>query len=147
MKGQSKMMSDVFLALIIVALCISIYFLFVGYWVEINGIINSAENDRKAMNLCHILISYDMIAYSDEKRIYRGILDEEKLNNMDSEKLFDEISYPSYKYFIIINSSDNSWKFGDDLGNAKIIKKYIPVAIKSGESVEIGILSLTMEDR
>lgn len=142
MKGQYKILADTFLGLLVVALCIAIYFVFIGYYVIIKGIVNDADNGRKAMNLGHILISSDMLAYSDDQRTYRDILDENKLDSIDTEKLFGEISYPSYQYFVTVNDLDSgkTWTIGNSF-DTKIVKT-LPVAIKIGNDIDVGSISV-----
>ena len=147
MKGQYKILADTFLGLLIVALCIAIYFIFIGYYVIIKGIVNDADNERNAMNLGHILISSEMLAYSDDERIYRDILDESKLDSIDTGKLFGDISYPSYQYFVTVNDleSGKTWTIGNSF-DAKIVKT-LPVAIKSGNEIDVGSISVYLVAR
>jgi hypothetical protein len=142
MKGQYKMLADIFMALLVVALCVAIYFAFVGFYVIIKTIVSSAEEDRNAMNLAQVLISSDKIIYLDEKRSHRAILDEEKLDNLDLNDLFSEISYPSYKYSFTVTNLDSgkSWKFGEDFDTK--IRKTFTINIKSGDEIQLGNLSL-----
>lgn len=145
MKGQYKMMADILVGLLVVALCVAIYFAFLGYYVIIKTIVTSAEEDRNAINLAQVLISSDKLACSDDKHIQRGILDEKKLSSLDSAILFEEVSYPSYKYFLNITNLDTgkNWIIGERF-DAKILKTF-PVAIKNGDDIQIGRLSLGLE--
>lgn len=147
MKGQYKMLADMFGGLVIVALCIAIFFLFVGYYVIIKGVVKGADDERKAIDLGHVLISSDKLAYSDEKRIHRDILDESKLDGVDSNEFFKEIDYPNYKYFFQVNNSDSgkSWVVGEQF-NAKIVKVF-PVAIKNGDEIQVGKISVHLDRR
>jgi len=147
MKGQYKMLADMFGGILVVALCIAIFFLFIGYYVIIKGVIKSSEDERKTINLGHVLISSDKLAYSDEKRINRGILDENKLEQMQPDELFDEIGYPNYNYFIQVNNTDSgkSWLIGEKF-KPQIVKVF-PVAIKSGDDVQVGKLVVNLKRR
>jgi len=147
MKGQYKMLADMFGGILIVALCIAIFFLFIGYYVIIKGVIKSSEEERKTINLGHVLISSDKLVYSDEKRISRVILDENKLDQIDSNELFKEIGYPSYKYFIqIINlDTDESWIIGEEL-KPQVVKVF-PVAIKNDDEIQVGKLVVNLRGK
>jgi hypothetical protein len=147
MKGLYKMLADMFGGILIVALCIAIFFLFVGYYVIIKGVIKSSEEERKTINLGHVLISSDKLVYSDEKRISRAILDENKLDEIDSNELFKEIGYPNYNYFIQIINSDTgkSWIIGEEL-KPQVVKVF-PVAIKNGDEIQVGKLIVSLRGK
>jgi hypothetical protein len=149
MKGQAKMLSDILLGLLVVAIVVAIYFLFIGYYIIIRGIVNSADQERDTMNLGQILISSDMLAYSNGQTTYRGILDVEKLNSLDTSKLFKEINYPSYAYFFTVNNTESGhiWTFGDKVsGNGETVKTF-PVAIKDGDEIQVGKISVHLRER
>ena len=145
MKGQYKMLSDMFGGLVIIALCIAIFFLFIGYYVIIKGIVSGADDERKAINLGQVLISSDKLAFSDENRVYRDILDKEKLNNFNSNDFFEEIGYPNYIYFFEVYDLDSGekWVMGETF-DAEIVKVF-PVVIKDGDDVEIGKIFVHLE--
>lgn len=145
MKGQYKQLADILVGLLVVALVVALYFAFIGFYVIIKAVLTSAEEERNAINLAHVLISSDLLAYSDEKRVHRGILDEDKLDGLDSAELFKEISYPSYKYFFNVTNLDSgkSWVVGEKF-DAKIIKTF-PVAIKHEDEVQVGKISLSLK--
>lgn len=147
MKGQYKMLADMFTGLLVVCLCVAIYFLFIGYYVIIKGVVKGADEERDTINLAQILISSDLLAYSDEKRIHRGILDENKLDGVDSDKLFEEISYPSYEYFFQVENLDSGkfWIVGKEF-NGKIVKT-LPVAIKDGDDIQVGKITISLKEK
>jgi hypothetical protein len=147
MKGQYKMLADILVGLLVIALIIAIYFLFIGYYVIIKGVINDAKQERNTMNLGQILISSDMLAYSDGKTIYRGILDVGKLDSIDTSELFKEISYPSYQYFFTVNNTESGqyWIVGEKF-DAKIVKTF-PVAIKNGDDIQVGKISVNLRGK
>jgi hypothetical protein len=95
------------------------------------------------MNLVQVLISSDKLAYLDEKRVHRAILDEEKLDNLNINDLFSEINYPSYKYSFTVTNLDSgkSWNFGDNFDTK--IRKTFTVAIKNGDDIQLGRISLS----
>jgi len=147
MKGQYKMLADMFGGILIVALCIAIFFLFIGYYFIIKGVIKSSEEERKTINLGHVLISSDKLVYSDEKRISRVILDENKLDQIDPNELFKEIGYPSYNYFIQVINSDTgkSWIIGEEV-KPQVVKVF-PVAIKNGDEIQVGKLIVSLRGK
>lgn len=149
MKGQAKMLSDILLGLMVVGIVVAIYFLFIGYYIIIKGIVKSADQERNTMNLGQILISSGMLAYSNGKTTYRGILDEEKLNNLDTSGLFKEISYPSYGYFFTVNNTESgqTWTFGDKISGSGETVKTLPVAIKNGDDIQVGKISVHLKER
>ena len=87
------------------------------------------------------------MVYSDEKRISRAILDENKLDEIDSNELFKEIGYPNYNYFIQIINSDTgkSWIIGEEL-KPQVVKVF-PVAIKNGDEIQVGKLIVSLRGK
>jgi len=146
MKGQMKILADMFMALLTIALFIALYFTFEGVYLDFRVKIVGAEYERSLINIAQVLLSSDKLVYSNGFQIYRGILDETKLASLqkDSSKLFEEISQKNYMYSINIENLDskNSWSIGEKFDAN--IKKSFPVAIKHGNEIQIGKMTLNL---
>ncbi len=140
MKGQMKILADIFVALLTIAVWIAIYFAVIGQYLVIQITISDAEEERNAINMPQILLSSDKFAYSDSFRIYRGVLDEKKLDSLQQNpnEVFKEVGLKDYKYFIEIKNLDsgNSWLIGSRFDSG--IEKTFSVAIKHGDEIQIG---------
>ncbi len=103
-------------------------------------IVEGNEILRRKIILTNVLLSSDKLAYSDDSTVHRGVLDKEKLDNIDYE-LFSEISYPETRYRLKIVDLDNdkTWIVGGTFDSAF----ESPVAIRySDDDVHVGLLSI-----
>ncbi len=63
-----------------------------GYWLILSIILDihvttlSSDNERHAINLANVLLSYENLAYVKDGKIERGVLEVEKLDNFASKK-------------------------------------------------------------
>lgn len=63
-----------------------------GYWFLLSRILEihvatlSSDNERHAINLANVLLSYEGVAYVNEGKIERGVLDTSKLDKFASRK-------------------------------------------------------------
>jgi hypothetical protein len=63
-----------------------------GYWFILSRILDihvttlSSDNERHAINLANVLLSYENLAYVKDGKIQRGVLEAEKLDNFASKK-------------------------------------------------------------
>jgi hypothetical protein len=69
----------------------------IGYYYDVEATVYSREVERHNLNLAQVLISSPRLAYSDGKKIYRGILDWDKVENqlVKGSELLSEIGYPN----------------------------------------------------
>jgi hypothetical protein len=107
------------------AISIVILFLFFGHMFLVIPIIKENEIERHSIILANAFMSSDKLAYYDNLRTYRAVLDKEKLDNemvnknnilsylkiFDESKLIKEISYPNSAVFLIVsdNEQDSTW--------------------------------------
>lgn len=107
-KGISTTMTYIFTALLTLGLTALFWFLLLGYYIDVEAAVVSAEVERHNINLAQVLISSPRIAYSDGEKIYRGILDWEKVNNQltSGSELLNEIGYPNSIMVISVRNLD-----------------------------------------
>lgn len=125
MKAISNVFMYVFWTLLAIAFIISLYFFGIGGFLKISTIFEGSEVDRHAVILANVLISSDKLSYSDENKIYRGLLDLNKLNRyfvsegtfdihpfiIKSNPIIEEFSYPNSEVYISVWDFDaqKSW--------------------------------------
>jgi len=80
MKGQATAVSQVLAGLFVIGVVALLIFAFLTKYLEIHVIVRSAEVERHAINSANVLLSSKALVVQDGGKIYRAILDEEKLN-------------------------------------------------------------------
>jgi hypothetical protein len=117
-------------------------FLFLTRGQEIQVRVEENEILRRKLTLINVLISSDKLAYTTETMIHRGVIDKEKLDNLNSNpELYTQISYPEsgYSIKVVDLDEDNEWLIGKDFDAVF----QTPVAIRySEDNVHTGIISV-----
>ena len=141
-KGQATSLSDVLIGLLVVGLIGMFVFLFLTRGQEIQVRVEENEILRRKLTLINVLISSDKLAYTTETMIHRGVIDKEKLDNLNSNPgLFTQISYPEsgYSIKVVDLDEDNEWLVGKDFD----MTFQTPVGIRySEDNVHTGIISV-----
>lgn len=129
-KGISTVMIYGFLTLLVIALIIMLYFLFIGRYFELHAIVVSSEVERHTIDLAQVLLSSDRLCYSDNDQIHRGVFEESKLDIqlIDGSELSQEIGYPNS--ILIIGIVDV------DTGDEWSMKIYGPFSIEGLHATE-----------
>lgn len=106
-KGLVITLNFIFGALFVVGILGLIFWLFISRILEIHVAVLEYTNERHTINLANALISYEKLAYENDGKIMRGILDSEKvdkvfvkedeflLNPTASNKETIDIAYPN----------------------------------------------------
>jgi len=107
-KGISTTMIQILTALLVLGLIAVFWFMLIGYYFDVEAAVISAEVERHNLNLAQVLISSPRIAYSDGDKIYRGILDWDKVNSqlVSGSELLNEIGYPNSVMVIGVKNLD-----------------------------------------
>lgn len=142
-KAQATSLSEMLTGLITIGLIGMLVFFFITRGQEMQVRVEENEILRRKIILINILLSSDKFAYSDDLSIHRGILDKQKLDNIQSNpsSLYSEISYSNAGYYvkIIDLNNNNQWIIGKDFEPS--FKS--PVAIRySDDEIHIGVLAV-----
>jgi hypothetical protein len=123
-KGIAKWIADVLAAFVAIGITAFLYFLLIGRYFDIQGVVVSSEAQRHTIGMAQILLSSDKLVYEESfgngmKRYYRGIFDKDKLDEQMISKqdetkeseLAKEISYPNTATQIVVTdiSSSSNW--------------------------------------
>lgn len=129
-------------SLIVLGAIIILGFQEIKSFLDMKILVKISEDERNKITLAQILLSSDMLAYSDENKVHRGIFDKAKLDSLKQVDLFKEISYPDKKYYIKIEDMENGnvWKYGKQPLIYRERRNY-PVAIRYSQSdVHAGLM-------
>jgi hypothetical protein len=85
-KGISLTISAVLEALFFIGIIAFLYWFFLSRILEIHTATLTADNERRAINFANVLLSYEEIAYINNGKIERGLLDASKLESFASKK-------------------------------------------------------------
>jgi len=81
-KGFSETVNAVFGGLFVIGVIALLYWLFISRIFEMRTSMTEALTERHAMNLANVLISSEKLAYEQNGKISRGILDSTKLDTV-----------------------------------------------------------------
>ena len=142
-KGQATSLSQILASLVIIFLIASLLFYFFKGHFYIGVTVKEDEIESRTITLAQVLLSSDKLVYMEEDRIYRGIFDKDKLDDVrdNPNPLLDEISYPDSEYYVMIKDLDNknTWTIGNRVKSTR----NFPVAIRySDEDIHVGRMSV-----
>lgn len=115
-KGIVLTISTVLEGLFVVGVIAFLYWFFLSRVLEIHVTVNEATIERHAINLANVLISSEKLAYEEDGKISRGILDSSKLDSVfvRKDKFLEEVinqkSFPSTDIGI---GYPNTWNLVD----------------------------------
>jgi len=143
LKGQAKILSDILLGIMTVVFVIMFLLFFSGRYFDISGTVKEDEMMRHALTLGNVILSSDKLAYADQNKIYRDMLDSNKIEKLSSDPspLFNAISYEksSYSLVIVDEESGKTWTVGNQM---KVVQSF-PVSIRySGSEIHVGLMEL-----
>lgn len=128
--------------LIVLGAIITLGFKSYTTYLDMKIFVKVSEDEREKITLAQVLLSSDMLTYSDENKVHRGVFDKTKLDNLKQEELFKEIGYPDKEYFVKIEEREtgNVWKYGKQPLIYREKRNY-PVAIRYSQSdVHTGLM-------
>jgi hypothetical protein len=79
-KGQATALIQILAGLLIISLIMIVIYTFLSKYLELEFIVRGHEVERHAINSANVLLSSRAIALEDRYRVYRGLLDAEKLD-------------------------------------------------------------------
>lgn len=68
--------------LLTIALVAISYYMLISKIIEVHTVTKEYETERHAINLANVLISSDLLAYEENGKIYRGVLNASKLDEL-----------------------------------------------------------------
>ena len=81
-KGLTHTMMFILKGLFAIAIIGLLYWLFLDTILQMHVAINENTNERHAINLANVLISSEKLAYENDRKMMRGILDVDKLDEI-----------------------------------------------------------------
>ncbi|MEM5843925.1 MAG: hypothetical protein QW841_01640 [Candidatus Aenigmatarchaeota archaeon] len=147
MKGLAFAISEVFQIAGIIACIIFVIFLWKGYYFDVGIQVNEGREERSVITIANILLSSPRLAYEEDGRIQRAVLDSSKLSSISANDLINEVSYPKTKYKVSVKNlrTGNTWEIKPDLTDYKLkYEKSFPVSIKENEQIDLGIMTVKL---
>jgi len=159
-KGSRFGLPALIFSVVSVGLVVIILGLVYFRYFDIKSEVQESDVDRHAFTLGNIFLSSEKLAYSDGDKLYRGIFDKNKIDNIkdNSDSLFNGLAYPASSVEITIEDTDsnNKWYFS---GNGppstqpiqteeKVFQITFPVVIRFSENdFHIGKFTLKLTER
>lgn len=141
-KGQATSLSDVLIGLLVVGLIGLFVFLFITRGQEVQVRVEQNEILRRKITLMNVLLSSEELIYTTETMVHRGVIDKEKLDDIESNpESLSRISYSDSGYSLKVIDLDvnEEWLVGNDFD--PIFEA--PVAIRySEDDIHMGIISV-----
>jgi len=142
-KAQATSLSQILASLVIIFLIASLIFYFFKGHFYIGVEVKEDEAEAKTITLAQVLLSSDNLVYTEDDRVFRGIFDEHKLDEIEDDPtpLFMEIGYPDCEHFVKIQDLDDTktWIIGREI---KPTREF-PCAIRySDEDIHVGRMSI-----
>jgi len=144
-KGQATILSHILVGLLIIGLVgLMVFFLMTrGKEIEVN--VEENEILRRRVVLTNVLLSSDLLVYTEDSTIHRGLLDNQKLDKLVlNPSILSSISYPDIKYSVKAIDLENKqeWIIGK---NFKPVYES-PTSIRySEDDVHLGLISVNFE--
>jgi|YelNatPaOPRAMG01_1025707.scaffolds.fasta_scaffold06588_5 hypothetical protein len=147
LKGLAFAVNEVIQIAGIVTCIIFIIFLWKGYYFDIGIKVEEGREERSAITIGNILLSSPRLAYEEDGRIQRAILDSSKISSVSANDLIQEVCYPNTKYKIEIKNlrTGQTWEIKPDLTNYEFkYEKSFPISIKMNDQIDFGIMKVKL---
>jgi hypothetical protein len=108
-KGIVQTFYTILIAFISIALLVLILVLFIQKNYDIRLTVQETEQDRAVINLAQALLSSDKLVYVDsDSVIHRGVIDAEKIKDVDMDNIREDMTYPRFYYTVTITDLDKN---------------------------------------
>lgn len=122
-KGIALSLAEILFGLVTVGIALMIIFTFYAKYFDIQVFVKSNEVDRHTIDVSQVILSSPLLVYKENEdtefeRNLRGVFDEEKIRNLDSNQFLSEISYPNSILTVVIADLEtkNAWSYvGKDI--------------------------------
>ncbi|MEM5792767.1 MAG: hypothetical protein QXY45_00190 [Candidatus Aenigmatarchaeota archaeon] len=145
MKGQATSLSHILIGLTTIGIVALFIFFFITRGQEIQVRVEENEIMRRLSVLGNVLISSKEIAFSEYPNPQRGVLDKDKLDQIQSNpQILERITYPEKSYLFKVVDMENNQKWFNKRDFNSNFKLPVSIRYPDGD-IHIGFMYLKFE--